>query len=139
MLDVICANLKQIQLHVSEFLSQQFTADVFVYLEQEGKCFSVDCFVSDLEDNFLQGLDANKFAIINLDLVVVTCDNLSILLINMDEEIFEAFVDRISEDPEIQFEKCIEKEKLKAVIRKEIILFVKNSVGMFSVLLLFGG
>lgn len=139
MLDVICANLKQIQLHVSEFLSQQFAADVFVYLEQEGKCFSVDCFVSDLEDNFLQGLDANKFAIINLDLVVVTCDNLSILLINMDEEIFEAFVDRISEDPEIQFEKCIEKEKLKAVIRKEIILFVKNSVGMFSVLLLFGG
>ena len=116
MLDVICANLKQIQLHVSEFLSQQFAANVFVYLEQEGKCFSVDCFVSDLEDNFLQGLDANKFAIINLDLVVVTCDNLSILLINMDEEIFEAFVDRISEDPEIQFEKCIEKEKLKAVI-----------------------
>ena len=49
----------------------------------------------------MQGLDANKFAIINLDLVVVTCDNLSILLINMDEEIFEAFVDRISEDPEI--------------------------------------
>ena len=139
MFDVICANLKQIQLHVSEFLSQQFTADVFVYLEQEGKCFSVDCFVSDLEDNFLQGLDANKFAIINLDLVVVTCDNLSILLINMDEEIFEAFVDRISEDPEIQFEKCIKKEKLKAVIRKEIILFIKNSVGMFSVLLLFGG
>ena len=116
MFDVICANLKQIQLHVSEFLSQQFAANVFVYLEQEGKCFSVDCFVSDLEDNFLQCLDANKFAIINFNLVVVTCNNLAVLLIDMDEEIFKAFIDRISEDPEIQFEQRIEKEKLKAVI-----------------------
>ena len=54
----------------------------------------------------------------------------------MYEEVFKALIDRICEYSEIQLKKCIEEKKLQAVIREEIIFFIKDTIVMPSVLLL---
>ena len=57
----------------------------------------------------------------------------------MDEEVFKALIDRICEYSEIQLKKGIEEKKLQAVIREEIIFFIKDTIVLLGVLFLLCG
>ena len=77
---------------------------MFVEFKHELECFIVDCLVPHLEDYFEKCLHSDQFAVKYLNWTSVVCDNLAILLVNMDEEVFKALVDSFSEVAEVKFQ-----------------------------------
>ena len=88
----------------------------------------MDSLVSDLEHNLEKGFHADQLVVKHFDTVTVREDDLAILFINMDEEFFEALVNCLCEESEVQLQKGVEEEELKAVIREEVLLFVEHTI-----------
>ena len=106
----------------------ELLVEAFVDFHKEGRGFLLDLGVTDLQDDLDEGLDADELEVEDLQLRPEGRHDLPILLVHMDEEVFEASIDGLGEEAEVELEERVEEKQLKAVIREEVVAVLEEAV-----------